>query len=350
MPRQSAILALWLGAAMQFNRLRRREFITLLGGTAATWPLAARGQQGERVRRIGVLMALRESDPLTQARVAAFQQALAELGWIEGRNLQIEWRWTGGDIARVREYTAELVRLAPEVILAQSTPNVAALKEATTSIPIVFAVVNDPVAQGFIASMAHPGGNITGFSFLDYSMVGKSLDMLKQIAPSVVRVAVMFNPETYPYYNIHLRSFETVARTLSLELTGAPVHNPAEIEESVANLGLQRGSALLVTPDPFTVVHRAAIIGAAKQHRIPATYSYRQHVEEGALMSYGADTIDIFRRSASYIDRILKGTKPADLPAQAPVKFEMAINVKTAKALGLDVPDKLLALADEVIE
>ena len=330
--------------------IARRKFVTLLGGAAVAWPLGVRAQQSERIRRIGVLMALRESDPVTQARVAAFQQALAGLGWIEGRNLKIEWRWTGADVARVREYAAELVQLAPEVILAQSTPNVAALKKATTSIPIVFAVVNDPVAQGFIASMAHPGGNITGFSFLDYSMVGKSLEMLKEIAPSVVRVAVMFNPETYPYYNIHLRSFETVARALSLELTGAPVHNPAEIEESVAKLERQPGSALLVTPDPFTVVHRAAIIGAAKQHRIPATYSYRQHVEEGALMSYGADTIDIFRRSASYIDRILKGTRPADLPAQAPVKFEMAINVKTAKALGLDVPDKLLALADEVIE
>jgi putative tryptophan/tyrosine transport system substrate-binding protein len=330
--------------------IARRKFVTLLGGAAVAWPLGVRAQQSERIRRIGVLMALRESDPVTQARVAAFQQALAGLGWIEGRNLKIEWRWTGADVARVRDYAAELVQLAPEVILAQSTPNVAALKKATTSIPIVFAVVNDPVAQGFIASMAHPGGNITGFSFLDYSMVGKSLEMLKEIAPSVVRVAVMFNPETYPYYNIHLRSFETVARALSLELTGAPVHNPAEIEESVAKLERQPGSALLVTPDPFTVVHRAAIIGAAKQHRIPATYSYRQHVEEGALMSYGADTIDIFRRSASYIDRILKGTRPADLPAQAPVKFEMAINVKTAKALGLDVPDKLLALADEVIE
>jgi putative tryptophan/tyrosine transport system substrate-binding protein len=330
--------------------MKRREFLTLLGGAAVAWPLGVRAQQSERIRRIGVLMALRENDPVTQARVAAFQQALAGLGWIEGRNLKIEWRWTGADVVRVREYAAELVQLAPEVILAQSTPNVAALKKATTSIPIVFAVVNDPVAQGFIASMAHPGGNITGFSFLDYSMVGKSLEMLKEIAPSVVRVAVMFNPETYPYYNIHLRSFETVARAVSLELTGAPVHNPAEIEESVAKLERQPGSALLVTPDPFTVVHRAAIIGAAKQHRIPATYSYRQHVEEGALMSYGADTIDIFRRSASYIDRILKGTRPADLPAQAPVKFEMAINVKTAKALGLDVPDKVLALADEVIE
>jgi ABC-type uncharacterized transport system substrate-binding protein len=332
--------------------IRRREFITLIGGAAATtaWPFAARAQQGERMRRLGMLMALREDDPQGQARVAAFRQALSDLGWTEGRNLNIEWRWTGGDIARVGEYAAELVRLAPEVILAQSTPNVAALKQATTSIPIVFAVVNDPVAQGFIASMAHPGGNITGFSFLEYSMVGKSLEMLKQVAPGVVRIAVMFNPDTYPYYNIHLRSFETVAAALSLELTGAPVRNPAEIDQTVAKHGRQPGSALLITPDPFTVVHRGAIIRAAEQHRVPATYSYRQHVQEGALMSYGADTIDIFRRSASYIDRILKGTRPADLPAQAPVKFEMAINVKTAKALGLDVPPMLLALADEVIE
>ena len=302
------------------------------------------------MRQIGVLMALSEDDPQGQARVTAFRQALAELGWTEGRNLKIEWRWTGGDIARVREYAAELVRLAPEVILAQSTPNVAALKQATTSIPIVFAVVNDPVAQGFIASMAHPGGNITGFSFLDYSMVGKSLEMLKQIAPSIVRVAVMFNPDTYPYYNIHLRSFETVARPLSLELTGAMVRNPAEIDESVAKLGRQPGSALLVTPDPFTVVHRGAIIRAAEQHRIPATYSYRQHVQEGALMSYGADTIDIFRRSASYIDRILKGTNPADLPAQAPIKFETSDQSQNREGARPGRADKLLALADEVIE
>ena len=231
----------------------------------------------------------------------------------------------------MREYAAELVRLAPDVILSQGTPNVAALKQATTSIPIVFAVVNDPVAQGFIASMAHPGGNITGFSFLEYSMVGKSLEMLKQVVLRVTRVAVMFNPETYPYYDIHLRSFETFARPLSLELTGASIRNPAEIEQAIAKLGRQPSSALLVTPDPFTVVHRGAIIRAAEQHRVPATYSFRQHVQEGALMSYGADTNDIFRRSASYIDRILKGAKPADLPAQAPVKFELAINLKTAK-------------------
>jgi putative tryptophan/tyrosine transport system substrate-binding protein len=330
--------------------LRRRQFITLLGGAAAAWPLAARAQQAERTRRIGVLMAISEDDPLGQARVAMFRQALAELGWTEGRNLTITWRWTGGDIVLARQYATELVRLAPEVILANGTPNVAALQRATTTIPIVFAVVNDPVAQGFIASMAHPGGNMTGFSFLEYSMVGKSLEMLKQIAPGIARASIMFNPETYPYYNIHLRSFETVASMLSLELAAAPVRNPTEIEETIAAMGRLPRSALLVTPDPFTVVHRAAIIQAAEQYRIPANYSYRQHVREGALMSYGADTIDIFRRSASYVDRILKGANPTDLPAQAPVKFEMAINLKTAKALGLTVPDKLLALADEVIE
>ena len=287
--------------------MRRREFITLIGGAAATWPLAA-DAKAERVRHLGVLMSNSEDDPLAQARVTAFRQALAELGWTEGRNLKIEWRWTGGDIARVREYATELVRLAPDVIVANGTPSVAALKQATSSIPIVFVVVNDPVAQGIIASMAHPGGNITGFSFLEYSMVGKSLEMLKQIAPGIVRVAIMFNPDTYPYYTIHLRSFETVARILSLELTAAQVRSPEEIDEVVAKLGRQPGSALLVTPDPYLVVHRDAVIRAAGQYRVPATYSYRQHVQEGGLMSYGADTVDIFKRSASYIDRILKGT------------------------------------------
>ena len=297
-----------------------------------------------------MLMSNSEDDPLAQARVTAFRQALAELGWVEGRNLNIEWRWTGGDIARVREYATELVRLAPDVIVANGTPSVAALKQATTSIPIVFVVVNDPVAQGIIVSMAHPGGNITGFSFLEYSMVGKSLELLKQVAPGTVRVAIMFNPDTYPYYALHLRSFETVARTLSLQLTAAQVRSSEEIDEVVAKLARQPGSALLITPDPYLVVHRGAVVRAAGQYRVPATYSYRQHVQEGGLMSYGADTVDIFRRSASYIDRILKGTSPADLPAQAPVKFEIAINLRTAKALGLAIPPNLLALADDVIE
>jgi putative ABC transport system substrate-binding protein len=322
----------------------------LIAGAAAALPVGARAQRAERIRRLGMLMSNSEDDPLAQARVTAFRQALAELGWVEGRNLNIEWRWTGGDITRVREYATELVRLAPDVIVANGTPSVAALKQATTSIPIVFVVVNDPVAQGIIVSMAHPGGNITGFSFLEYSMVGKSLEMLKQVAPGTVRVAIMFNPDTYPYYALHLRSFETVARTLSLQLTAAQVRSSEEIDEVVAKLAQQPGSALLITPDPYLVVHRGAVVRAAGQYRVPATYSYRQHVQEGGLMSYGADTVDIFRRSASYIDRILKGTSPADLPAQAPVRFEIAINLKTAKALGLDIPPNLLALADDVIE
>jgi putative tryptophan/tyrosine transport system substrate-binding protein len=330
--------------------IRRREFIFTLGGAAAAWPLAARGQQPARMRRVGMLMALAENDPVGQRNIAFFRQGLRELGWTEGRSLQIEWRWTGGDVVRTRDYAAELVGLAPDLIVATGTPSVAALKQATRSIPIVFAVVNDPVAQGFIASMAHPGGNITGFSFLEYSMVGKSLEMLKQLAPSVVRVAVMFNPETYPYYNVFLRSFEATARTLSLEVTGAPIRSPAEIEEVIAKLGVQPGSGLLVTPDPFNTAHRSLIIKSAERHRVPATYSFRQHVSEGALMSYGADTADIYRRSATYVDRILKGANPADLPAQAPSKFELAINLSTAKALGLEIPPTQLALADEVIE
>ena len=329
--------------------MRRREFIAGIGGAAA-WSLAARAQQPDRMRRIGVLMSLSESDPISPARLAGFRQGLAELGWTEGRNLQIEWRWSEGDVTRTRDYAAELVALAPDLILANGTPNVAALKQATRTIPIVFAVVNDPVAQGLVASMAHPGGNITGFSFLEYSMVGKSLEMLKQVAPGVIRVAVMFNPETYPYYNFLLRSFEAVARPLSLEVTGALIRNPDEIEGAIAQLRQQPGSGLLVTPDPFMVVHRSAVILSSAQYRVPASHSLRQDVQEGALMSYGADIVDIFWRSASYVDRILKGANPADLPVQAPTKFELAINLKTAKALGLEVPQSLLARADEVIE
>jgi putative ABC transport system substrate-binding protein len=329
--------------------IRRREFIEGFGGAAA-WSLTARAQQGRQVRRLGVLLALSESDPMGQARIAAFRLALERLGWTEGSNLKIEWRWTGGDIERVRDYVAELVRLEPDVIIANGAPSVAALKDATTTIPIVFTVVNDPVAQGFIASMAHPGGNITGFSFLEYSMYGKSLQVLKQIAPRIVRAALMFNPDSYSYYASNQRSFETVAKLLSIELTGAPVRNAAEIEDVAAKLAQRPGSALLVTPDPFLNAHRATVIRAANQGHVPATYSYRQHVQEGGLTSYGPDSVEIFARTASYVDRILKGTKPADLPAEAPIKFELAINLKTAKALGLEVPPTLLALADEVIE
>ena len=326
--------------------MKRREFITLVGLVLAGLPLAA---QAEPIRHLGVLMATKQDDPLAQSRVAAFREGLKQLGWSEGRNLVIEWRWSGGDIERTHEYAEELVRLAPDVLLSNGTPATAALKNATSTIPIIFAVVNDPVAQGFIRSMAHPGGNITGFSFLEYSMVGKSLEMLKQIAPKTSRVAVMFNPDTYPYYEIHLKSFETVVRQLGLDLRAAPARSPTEIDEIIASLG-KEGSALLTMPDPLMLVHRDLVIQAAARYRIPASYSYRQNVEEGGLMSYGADTLDIFFRSAAFIDRILKGVTPRDRPAQAPVKFEIAFNVKTAKAAGLEIPPSLLALADEVVE
>jgi putative ABC transport system substrate-binding protein len=329
---------------------RRRFLVAAAGGAMAALPVAARAQFDDRVRRVGMLMVSGEQDTDGQDRLAAFRQTLATLGWDERRNLKLEVRWTAGDPALVRKFSAELATLAPDVIVGQGTPNTAALKSATRSIPVVFAVVNDPVAQGFVASMSRPGANLTGFSFLEYSTVGKSLEMLKQVVPATVRVAVMFNPETYPYYANHIQSFETVARTLSLDLNAAPVRSPAEIEEVVEKLGRQPGNALLVTPDPFVVVNRRTVIAAAVRHRLPANCSFRQQVREGALMSYGADTLEIFRRSAVYVDRILRGAKPADLPVQAPDKYEVAFNLKTAAALGLTIPATLLATADEVVE
>jgi ABC-type uncharacterized transport system substrate-binding protein len=328
--------------------MHRREVIALLGGAAVAWPLTARAQQP--MRGIGVLMGVAKSDPEGQARIAAFRQGLADLGWTDGRNLRIEYRWAAGDIDRIRAYAAELVALAPDVLVGNGTPVLAALREATRSIPIVFVIVNDPVRQGFISSLARPSGNITGFTFLEYSMVGKSLELLKQLAPNVVRVAVMFSPETSPLYTPFLRSFETVPPPISVAVKAAPVHTAADVEAAAAKLAAEPGGGLLVPPDTFTVVHRGLIMRSAAQHRLPAIFTYRQFVKEGALIAYGPDTVDIFRRSASYVDRILKGANPGDLPAQAPTKFELAINLNTARTLGLDVPPTLLALADEVIE
>jgi putative tryptophan/tyrosine transport system substrate-binding protein len=289
----------------------RREFNRLLCSAAAAWPLAARGQQGERVRRVGVLMGVGENDPEGQARVAAFQQGLADLNWTDGRNVHIDYRWAAGETDRMRAYTAELVALAPDVLVGNGTSALTALRDATQSIPIVFILVNDPVGQGFIANLARPGGNITGFSFLEYSMIG---------------------PPT------------------PLEIRAAPVGTQAEIEQAVAKLAKEPGSGLLVPPDTYTLVHRGLIISSAAQHRLPAIFTYRQFAREGALITYGPETTDIFQRAASYVDRILKGANPGDLPAQAPTKFELAINLRTARMLGLDVPPTLLALADEVIE
>ena len=329
--------------------MRRRQFITLLGG-AAVWPLAAYAQQPQRIPQIGVQMGVAESDPEGQARIAAFQQGLADLGWADGRNLRVEYRWAAGDVDRIRAHAAELVALAPDVLVGNGTPVLTALRDATRSIPIVFVVVNDPVGQGFIANLARPGGNITGFSFLEYSMVGKSLELLKQLAPSTHRFAVMFNPETTPHYTVFLRSFETVPPPRPLEIKATPIGTEADIEQAVAQIAREPGGGLIVPPDTFTVVHRGLIIRTAAQHRVPAIFSYRQFVREGALIAYGPDTTDIFQRSASYVDRILKGANPGDLPVQAPNKFELAINVKTARRLGLDLPPTLLGLADEVIE
>jgi len=329
--------------------MKRREFITLLGGAAVAWPLAARAQQGERMRRIAFLHSLAENDPEVQGRIAAFRQAFEALGWTEKRNVQIEHRFSAGDFTRMQAYTTELVNSAPDLILATSTPVVAALKQATRTIPIVFCVINDPVGQGFVASMAHPGGNITGFSFVDFPLIGKWLEMLKEIAPDVRRTALIFNPQTAPYYPAFLRELGAAASSLAAEVTATPVRDEAEIEVAATAFARQPGGGLIVPPEPFINTHRGAIIALAQQHRLPAIYGFR-HVMEGALISYGPDTIDIYRRSASYVDRILKGEKPADLPVQAPTNFALAINLRTAKALGLTVPPTLLARADEVIE
>jgi putative ABC transport system substrate-binding protein len=300
------------------------------------------------VRRIGLLIGVAD-DREGHARVTALKQGLQELGWTDG-NIQIETRFGGGDAGRIKSHAAELVALAPDLVVGNTTPVVRALRQATSSIPLVVAGVNDPVEQGFVSSLARPGGNITGFTFVDFQMVGKWLEMLKEAAPTLSRAALMFNPDTAPYYYLYLRSFEAEPRSIAVEVTAAPVRNITEIEEAFAKLGREPGGGLIVAPDAFTIAHQHLFIRLAQQHRLPAVYFLRTSVAQGALMSYGPDSYDIFRRSASYIDRILKGAKPADLPVQQPTKFELAINLKTARALSLQIPDKLLALADEVIE
>jgi putative tryptophan/tyrosine transport system substrate-binding protein len=329
--------------------MNRREFIILLGG-AAGWPITGRAQQPARMRRIGVLLGISENDPEARTRVSAFRRGLRDLGWSEGRNLTIDYRFAVGDPLLIKTYATELVNLAPDVILANSTPVITALRQATSSIPIVFAVVNDPVGQGFISSQARPGGNITGFTFIEFEMVGKWLGMLKDLMPGLNKAFVMFNPTTAPYYDVFLRSFETTRHSLGIEANAVPVRQPTEIEFTVAQLAQSRGVGLIAPADPFIVVHRDKIIQSAERHRVPAMYTYRQFVLEGGLMSYGPSTSDIFRRSATYVDRILSGEKPAELPAQSPNTFELTINLQTAGRLGLRVSNTLLAIADEVIE
>jgi ABC-type uncharacterized transport system substrate-binding protein len=326
----------------------RRDVITLIGGAAVAVPLAARAQQPSGMRRIGLLQGLAESDPEAQARTVAFRQALDVLGWIEGRNIRIDYRFAGGDPLRVQTYVAELVNLAPDLIVAHSSPVAAALKQATRTIPIVIAMVNDPVSQGFVASLARPGGNITGFAFVEFPIVGKWLEMLKEIAPGMRRAALIFNPQTAPYYSNYVR--ELGAASPATELSAVPVRDEVELKAAISELANEPPGGLIAAADPFISAHRALIANLAQHHRLPAVYPFRQFVAEGGLMAYGPDTVDVVRRSASYVDRILKGSTPAELPVQQPTKFQLVINLKTAKSLGLEIPPTLLARADEVIE
>jgi putative tryptophan/tyrosine transport system substrate-binding protein len=329
----------------------RREFITLLGSAAATaWPLGARGQQGGRMRRVAFLHALAEDDPETRARVAAFQQEFETLGWKERRNVEVVHRFASGEFVRIQAYVTELVSLAPDVIVATSTPVVVALQQATRTIPIVFALLNDPAGQGIVATLPRPGGNITGFTYIDFPLIGKWMELLKEIAPNIRRIMLLFNPQTAPYYPMFLRDFGAWGGSLASELSAMPVRDAAEIETAVMAFTGMTGAGLIASADPFVNTHRKSIMALAQQYRLPALYGFRRFVGEGALISYGPDPVDIVRRSARYVDRILKGEKPAELPVQAPVKYELAINLNTAKALGLTVPDTLLARADEVIE
>jgi putative ABC transport system substrate-binding protein len=331
--------------------MRRRIFVAGLAGVAA-WPLASRAQQGERMRRIGVLMVGDDNDPEAKARGSGFTEGLSALGLIDGRNVRIDVRWAGGNVDRMRIFAKELVDLQPDVILAEGTPVTAAVQRETRTIPIVFVVVSDPVGAGFVKSLPSPGANITGFISQEASLAGKYLELLAEIAPSVKRVAIIFNPDTAPgggsYY---LPSFEDAARLLKVKLVIARVYSDAEIEMVITSLGVEPGGGLVVMPDFFMLVHRAPIILLSARNNVPAIYPWSFAVaKEGALFSYGPDVGDIVRRAAPYVDRILRGAKPADLPVQRPLKFEMVVNVKTAKMLGLAVPQSILLRADEVIQ
>jgi ABC-type uncharacterized transport system substrate-binding protein len=325
--------------------MRRREFITLLGGAAAAWPLVARAQRPERVRHIGVLTTLAASDPEAQPRVRAFQQGLQKLGWTEGSNLRIDYRWAGDDPGLIEAYAAEIVGVGPDVILANATPPLSAILRKTRTIPIVFVQVIDPVSRGFVSSLAQPGGNITGFTNFEFPMGSKWVEMLKEIAPTVASVSVVFNPNTAPYGGSFFEQIKTSATSLAIEANEALVHDVAGLE-SAAEIAAKSNGSLIILPDTFTTVNRDIIIKLATVHRLPAVYPFRYFATRGGLISYGVDAVDMYRRSAVYVDRILRGERAADLPVQAPTKYELVINLKTAKALGLDIPATVLARAD----
>jgi len=332
--------------------MSRREFIALLAGLAAFWSLAVHAQQPDRVRRIGVLMGYAESDSDAQAKLAAFRDGLQKLGWAEGRNIRMDTRWPiPADTESMQRLAKELVALQPDLIVSHITPTTAALLQQTRTIPIIFAAVSDPVGSGFVASFRQPGGNVTGFTSIEPTLPGKWLELLKEIAPRVARVAVLFNPVSAPYVgDFFLGSLKAAALSSRVEVIAAPVRDTSELESVVAAQAREPNSGLIGMPDSFMDVHRAGVTSLAAHYRLPAVYPFRQFAEVGGLLSYGNDQQDNFRRAAVYADRILRGAKPSELPVEAPVKFELVINVKTAKALGLDVPAQLQQRADEVIE
>jgi len=329
--------------------MRRREFITLLSGAATAWPLAALAQQPGTPRRIGVLIQVAEGDPQARIEVATFLRGLQELGWNEGRNLRIDTRWGGGDADRIRKYAAELVALGPEVVLAPGGTVVGALQQASRTVPIVFVNVTDPVGRGYVASLAQPVGNATGFTSFEFGMGGKWLEVLKEMAPRVTRAAVLRDPVITAGMG-YLAAIHALAPSVGVQVTPVDVRHTSDIERAVAAFARTPNSGLIVTADPAAIVHREGIIALAARHRLPAVYPYRFFVISGGLISYGLDNIEQYRLAAGYVDRILKGDKPGDLPVQAPTKYELVINLKTAKTLGLEVPPTLLARADEVIE
>jgi putative ABC transport system substrate-binding protein len=329
--------------------MRRRQFIALLGGAAAAWPLAARAQQPERTRRLGILMAIAENDPEGRQRVAAFVQGLRELGWTEGGNIHIDYRWAGADVGRIRSAAAELIDLKPDAIVAQTALAVAPLQQMTTTIPIVFLNIVDPVNSGFVASLARPGGNITGFTPAEMSMRGKLLEVLKEVAPAVSRVGVLYNPVQAPQVG-QWRAIEAAAPALGVQVSAAGAANADEITHGIEAFAHEPGGGMIVLSNPVNDSNRGLIIALMARRLMPAIYAYPHYVREGGLVSYGVDPIDQFHQAATYVDRILKGAKPADLPVQQPTKFDLTVNLKTAKALGLTIPPSLVARADEVIE
>jgi putative tryptophan/tyrosine transport system substrate-binding protein len=340
-----------IGDRFQDEVVRRREFITLVGGAAAAWSLAAGAQQPDRVRRIGVLIGYAEADPGIQAQIAAFRDGLRKLGWTEGGNILIETRWaTPGDTESIQRSAKELVALKPDLLVSNTTPVTAALLQQTRTIPIVFASLSDPIGSGFVTNFPRPGGNVTGFTVSEPTLVGKWLELLKEMVPRIARVAMLFDPVTAQYADYYLNPFKTAAASFAVEAILAPVRTGSDLDPVIATQAREPNSSLIAMPDSFTIGHRVEITSLAARYRLPAVYPYRSFAEVGGLLSYGVDLTDNLRRAAAYADRILKGEKPGELPVQAPVKFELVINLKTARAMGLDVPAQLQQLADEVIE